>query len=197
MRKNHSWKMIIVLTLALVLVVPTAAHVNAADTIDCKGAKTGDTLSMNYQWSGQEETRLNQILKPLADACGIVLKPETSRDQSLLDTEVQAGNPPDVAFVANSALVQRYSSKLIALDTLGATKTNYADFFLQPVTFGGKWLGLPVKADIKTIICWLRRGCGIAERVPRPMHLANPVEKQRNCERRLRSRRLITGERST
>lgn len=44
---------------------------------------------------------------------------------------------------------------------------------------------------------WLRRGCGIAERVPRPMHLVNPVEKQRNCERRLRSRRLITGERST
>jgi hypothetical protein len=52
-------------------------------------------------------------------------------------------------------------------------------------------------ADVSCGTIALRRGCGIAERVPRPMHLVNPVEKQRNCERRLRSRRLITGERST
>src|SRR5258706_10488086 len=123
----------------------------AADAIDCKGAAKGDTVSMLYQWSGVEETSLNQILKPLADACGIVFKPESTRDTALLDTRVQAGTPPDVAFWTSAAM-QRYQGKLQALDKIGADKGHYADFFVTPGTFGGKWVGLPVKSDIKTIV---------------------------------------------
>ena len=119
--------------------------------IDCKGAKAGDELSMLYQWSGAEEARLNEILKPLVDACGIVLKPESTRDQALLDTKVQAGTPPDVAFWNVAQLVQ-YESQLKTMDSLGAHAENYAAFFTDPGTINGKWLGLPVKADIKTII---------------------------------------------
>ena len=62
----------------------------ASGEIDCKGAQSGDTVSMLYQWAGEEEARLTQILQPLVDACGIVLQPETTRDQGLLDTRVQA-----------------------------------------------------------------------------------------------------------
>ncbi|WP_322805906.1 ABC transporter substrate-binding protein [Thermanaerothrix sp.] len=122
-----------------------------ASGIDCMGAKPGDELTMLYQWSGQEEARLNEILKPLVDACGIVIKPESTRDQALLDTKVQAGTPPDIAFWNVAQLVQ-YQDKLVPMDTLGAHRENYADFFVQPGTINGKWLGLPVKADIKTII---------------------------------------------
>ena len=106
---------------------------------------------MLYQWSGQEEAKLNQILKPLVDACGIVLKPESTRDQALLDTKVKAGTPPDIAFW-NVTQLNQYKDKLKPMDTLGADKANYADFFTAPGTIDGKWLGLPVKADIKTII---------------------------------------------
>ena len=56
---------------------PTTAPTMApTSSIDCMGAKSGDTLSMLYQWSGTEEAALNTILKPLADACGIVFNPE-------------------------------------------------------------------------------------------------------------------------
>jgi alpha-glucoside transport system substrate-binding protein len=119
--------------------------------IDCMGAKSGDTISMLYQWSGQEEASLNTILKPLVDACGIVLKPESTRDQALLDTKVKAGTPPDIAFW-NVTQLNQYKGQLKPMDTLGANKANYADFFTAPGTIDGKWLGLPVKADIKTII---------------------------------------------
>ncbi|HET7378170.1 MAG TPA: extracellular solute-binding protein, partial [Anaerolineae bacterium] len=129
---------------------PTTAPVKST-AIDCKGAKSGDTISMLYQWSGVEEASLNTILKPLVDACGIVLKPESTRDQALLDTRVKAGTPPDVAFW-NVAQLAQYQDKLIPMDQLGANRANYADFFVNPGTVGGKWLGLPVKADIKTII---------------------------------------------
>jgi len=128
-----------------------ATEAPAAGAIDCMGAQKGDEVSMLYQWSGVEETNLNNVLKPLIDACGIVLKPESTRDQALLDTRVQAGTPPDVAFFNVAQLVQ-YQDKLKTMDNLGAHRDSYADFFVNPGTINGKWLGLPVKADVKTII---------------------------------------------
>ena len=130
---------------------PAAGGGTGAGGIDCMGAKKGDEISMLYQWSGAEEASLNKILQPLVDACGIVLKPESSRDQALLDTRVQGGTPPDVAFWQVAQLIQ-YKDKLKPLDQLGANKASYSDFFLTPVTVDGKWLGLPIKADVKSII---------------------------------------------
>ncbi len=149
MRKRSGF-LLVALILSIALTVPSVLRAQSTN-IDCKGAQKGDTVSMLYQWSGQEETRLNQILKPLADACGIAFKPESTRDQALLDTRVQAGTPPDVAFWTLAAAA-RYQDKLKTMDSLGANKAAYADFFVQNGTVNGKWLALPVKADIKTII---------------------------------------------
>ena len=115
------------------------------------GAKQGDKVTMLYQWSGTEEENLNKILKPLVDACGIELAPESTRDQALLDTRVKAGTPPDIAFWQVTQLKQ-YQDLLKPLDTLGVHAENYADYWKSIGTVNGKWLGLPVKADIKTII---------------------------------------------
>ncbi|NMB63080.1 MAG: extracellular solute-binding protein [Chloroflexi bacterium] len=117
----------------------------------CMGAQPGDEITLLYQWSGVEEEKLNQILAPFVEQCGVVLKPESTRDQALLDTKVQAGTPPDVAFW-NVAQLEQYKDVLFSMDTLGAHGENYADFFKSPGTIDGVWLGLPVKADIKTII---------------------------------------------
>jgi alpha-glucoside transport system substrate-binding protein len=132
---------------------PTEAMTEApvAGEIDCQGAQPGDEISMLYQWAGAEEAALNQVLQPLVDACGIVLRPESTRDQALLDTRVQAGNPPDVAFWQVAQLVQ-YQDQLVPMDELGANRDSYSDFFLEPVTVDGRWLGLPIKADVKSII---------------------------------------------
>src|SRR5215207_5831351 len=132
---------------------PTEAATEApvAGEIDCKGAQPGDEISMLYQWSGVEEEALNSVLQPLIDACGIVLRPESTRDQALLDTRVQAGTPPDVTFWTLAAAI-RYQDELFAMDELGADAANYPDFFRNTGTINGKWVALPVKADIKTMI---------------------------------------------
>lgn len=119
--------------------------------IDCMGAASGDEITMLYSWSGAEEARLNKILKPLVTACGIVFKPESTRDRSRLDTKLQAGAPPDVAFCCVSQLAQ-YEDQLISMDKLGAHSENYQASFTNPGTVNGKWLSLPVKFDIKSII---------------------------------------------
>lgn len=142
---------LVLVTLLLAACAPRATEGPATGAMDCKGAKSGDEVTLLYQWSGVEEENLNAILQPVVDACGIVLKPESTRDQALLDTRVQAGTPPDIAFWNVSQLVQ-YQDQLKTMDDLGANRENYADFFVNPGTIEGKWLGLPVKADVKTII---------------------------------------------
>jgi len=122
-----------------------------APAIDCMGAQAGDEITMLYQWSGVEEENLNAILKPLVDACGIVLAPESTRDHALLDTRVEAGTPPDVAFWTASAM-DLYQDQLVAIDAVGGNSGNYAGFWKDMGTRGGKWVGLVVKADIKSII---------------------------------------------
>jgi len=128
-----------------------AATQGTTSGINCGDAKSGDTISILYQWSGTEEAQWNQAVKPFVDACGITLKPETTRDQGLLDTRVKAGTPPDVAFWNVTQLVQ-YKDLLKPMDTLGASNDNYITGSTDPGTIDGKWLGLPVKTDLKTII---------------------------------------------
>jgi len=132
-------------------VVPTEAPEEAAAGIDCMGAQAGDEVTLLYQWSGTEEENLNAILKPLVDACGIVLAPESTRDHALLDTRVEAGTPPDIAFWTASAM-DLYQDRLVAIDEVGGNPDNYAGFWKDMGTRGGKWVGLMVKADIKSII---------------------------------------------
>jgi len=127
------------------------AEAPAAAEIDCMGAASGDKVTMLYQWSGIEEEMLNEILKPLVDACGIVLAPESTRDHALLDTRVAAGTPPDIAFWTQSAL-DLYQDELVPISEAGGNPDNYAAFWKDLGTRGGKWVGLMVKADIKSIV---------------------------------------------
>lgn len=126
-------------------------EVPSVSDIDCTGVKSGDTITMLYQWSGLEEEKITNILRPFVNACGVTLKPESTRDQALLDTRVKAGTPPDIAFWQVTQLNQ-YKDILIPLTDLGVHVENYPDFWKDLGTVDGKWLGLPVKADPKTMI---------------------------------------------
>jgi alpha-glucoside transport system substrate-binding protein len=128
-----------------------AGETGATGEIDCMGAQQGDEVTMFYQWSGTEEEQFLSIMQPLVDACGITLAPEASRDQALLDTRIQAGTPPDIAFF-NVVQLQQYADKLMSLDEMGVPADNYPDFWSELGSVDGVWLGLPVKADVKTII---------------------------------------------
>lgn len=119
--------------------------------IDCMGAESGDEITMLYQWSGVEEENLNKILQPFVEACGVTISPESTRDQALLDTRVQAGTPPDIAFW-NVTQLEQYQDQLFAMPDLGVNAENYSDFWSDIGSVDGKWLGLPVKADPKTLI---------------------------------------------
>jgi len=119
--------------------------------VDCMGAAAGDEVSVLYQWSGSEEEKLNTVVKPLVDACGLEIVATTTRDAAVLDTKAKS-TPPDVVFWPTTAPLTLYTDLLKDLGDLGADPANYAPFWQDMGTVGGRWLAAPVKADIKTII---------------------------------------------
>lgn len=132
-------------------VATTEAPTAAAATIDCGEAKAGDSLTLVYQWSGSEEESFNTILKPFEDACGVTVTAQSTRDDAVLDTMVKS-TPPDVLFWPNLSPMKLYTDKLMALDTVGANKDNYASFWMDMGSVSGKWVAIPVKVDVKSII---------------------------------------------
>jgi len=60
--------------------------------------------------------------------------------------------PPDVLFWPNLSPMKLYTDKLMALDTVSANKDNYASFWMDMGSVDGKWVAIPVKVDVKSII---------------------------------------------
>ncbi len=116
----------------------------------CGEAKAGDTVTMMSQWSGAEEEKINAILKPFVDACGVVVTAESTRDNAVLDTRVKS-TPPDVLFWPNLAPLTLYPDQLKDLAALGVDTANYSEAWLKLGTTD-KLVALPIKADIKSII---------------------------------------------
>src|SRR5258706_6714811 len=139
-------------------VPPTKAATTTTDTpaanasaIDCMGAKSGDELTLFYQWSGSQEETFNSLLQNFVDACGVKISAQSSRDNAVLDAAVKS-TPPDVLMWPNLTPLKIYSDKLLALDTIGANKANYASYWFDMGSTGGKWVAIPVGADVKSII---------------------------------------------
>jgi alpha-glucoside transport system substrate-binding protein len=136
-------------TMAMAQAPATKAPTGAS--IDCKGAKSGDALTVVYQWSGSEEASFQTIIKPFVDACGVKVNGQSTRDASVLDTMVKS-TPPDVLFWPDLSPLKLYSDKLLPLDTVGGDQSQYASYWLAMGTVNSKWLAIPVKTDVKTII---------------------------------------------
>src|ERR1700674_5237796 len=70
-------------------------------------------------WSGTELDSFNAVLKPFQDSTGIKVVYESTRDlDTLLQTRVQAGNPPEIAAAPSPSTLTTLanSGKLVQLD---------------------------------------------------------------------------------
>lgn len=116
----------------------------------CMGAEAGSEVSILYIWSGAEEENFQGIMSPVLEECGITLVAESSRDQALLDTRVESGDPYDIVIWSTTAPLASYPDQLVALDTVGANGDNYSDAW--KATANGEWLAVGLKADPKSLV---------------------------------------------
>ena len=116
----------------------------------CMGAEAGAEVTIVYQWSAAEEESFASILEPLTSECGITVVTESTRDQALLQTRVESGNPYDIVIWPNTGPVATYADMLLPLDSVGGDASNYSSAWTNMTN--GEWLAVAVKADPKSLV---------------------------------------------
>ncbi|WP_326761659.1 extracellular solute-binding protein [Streptomyces phaeochromogenes] len=122
------------------------------------GKKIGGKVTMLGINGGAEGKLIKDALKPFTDATGIQVDYTGNEDlATVVQTRVQAGNPPDVVDAADLGSLLRYAKqgKLVDLGSLigtGTLKSSYPQSLLDAATVNGKTYG--VFTEIDNFMVW-------------------------------------------
>lgn len=147
------FKRLSVLLMVLLIIVPFVG-VQAQDdmAIECFGSE-GSDVSVLGVWAGEEEETFKEVLAPVLEACDLTLSYEGTRDLStVLSTRVEGGAAPDIASMPSPGSLTAYADQLVALDEAGVNGDNYVQGWKDLGSVDGKWVGLPIKTDIKSLV---------------------------------------------
>ncbi len=121
-------------------------------------ADIGGTVSVLAVWSGSEQDNFMAMLQPFIDHTGIQIDYTGTRDiNAVLTTQIQGGNPPDVAGVPGPGQLREMAQEgsVLALDDvidMDELQANYAQGFIDQATVDDQLYGFFLKAAVKSLI---------------------------------------------
>jgi alpha-glucoside transport system substrate-binding protein len=129
---------------ALLTVGLIVAACQPASTPSASGSpgQIGGTVSVLATWGGSEQDSFLAMVKPFEDQTGVKVQYEGTRDNAVLTTRVQGGNPPQLA----------KQGKLVDLGNvldMTAMRAQYSDSFIKLAQVDGKQVGIFIKAALK------------------------------------------------
>lgn len=119
---------------------------------------SGVTLNVAAAWSSAEQENFEQVLDAFESQTGATVNYTSFGDQAAttLGTQIEGGNPPDVAVLPQPALMQQYAmdGHLAPLsdETLAQVEANYAQSWLDLGSVDGTAYGVWFKASNKSTI---------------------------------------------
>ncbi len=125
------------------------------------GALKGTTIEVAAKWTGAEETNFRKVLQAFEQKTGAKVNYASTGENTdaYLGPRIEAGNPPDVAILPQPGLMQQYaqkgSLKPLSADVVTEVGNNFAPYWKELGSSGGKTYGVMVKAAYKSIL-WYR-----------------------------------------
>lgn len=122
------------------------------------GDLAGKTLDVEATWSGAEQTNFEAVLKKFEDDTGAKVNYTSFGDKgaTTIGTQIEGGNPPDVAVVGQPALLQSLAKdgNIVELSsgTMATVKKNYSQSWIDLGTVEGKTYGVWFKASNKSTV---------------------------------------------
>lgn len=145
-------KRLSVLLMVLLVLVPFGVYAQDDMAIECFGSE-GSEVSVLGVWAGEEEETFKQVLAPVLEACDLTLNYEGTRDlATVLSTRVEGGAAPDIASMPNPGSLRAYAEQLVSLEEVNVNADNYVQGWKDLGSVDGKWVGLPIKTDIKSLV---------------------------------------------
>lgn len=122
------------------------------------GEFSGETLEVAAAWSGAEQANFEAVLAEFEEQTGATVNFQSFGDNAstTLGTQVEGGNPPNVAVLAQPALMQQFarSGDLIPLagDALAAVEENYSQDWVDLGSVDGEAYGVWFKGANKSTV---------------------------------------------
>lgn len=119
---------------------------------------SGVTLEVEGAWSGAEQENFQEVLAQFEDDTGATVNYTSFGDKAstTLGTQIEGGNPPDVALISQPALLQQLaqSGDLQALseETGEVVADNYSQNWIDLATVDGDQYGVWFKASNKSTV---------------------------------------------
>lgn len=119
---------------------------------------SGVTLNIEATWSGAEQTNFQAVLDKFSKDTGAKVSYTSFGDNgaTVIGTQVEGGNPPDVAVVGQPALLKQLATagtiKPLGDETLAAVQKNYSKDWADLATVNGKVYGVFFKAANKSTV---------------------------------------------
>jgi alpha-glucoside transport system substrate-binding protein len=117
----------------------------------------GKTVSVYASIRDAEADLLQQSWEQFEECTGITIDYEGSGEfEAQLQVRVEGGNAPDIAFIPQPGLVERFAKagklKEAPADTKTAAEKNYSEDWLRYATVDGKLYGAPLGSNVKSFV---------------------------------------------
>ena len=122
------------------------------------GGKIGGSVNVLATWSGSEQDSFMAMIKPFEDQTGVKVNYESTRDlNAVLNTRVQAGNPPELAGLPGPGQMYDFAKagKLVPLDDvldMNAMNDQYSSSWVKLGQYNGKTYSIFIKTALKGLV---------------------------------------------
>ncbi len=119
---------------------------------------SGVTLQVSASWSGTEQANFEKVLGLFEEQTGATVTYTSFGDNAstVLGTQIEGGNPPDVALLSQPALLEQFvadkHAQPLSDQALAAVQQNYAQDWVDLGTVDGTTYGVWFKASNKSTV---------------------------------------------
>ncbi len=113
------------------------------------------TITISGPETGSEADGFTEAFVPFTEESGIKVSYTGSRDfETQIRVSAEGGDLPDIAVIPQPGLVKDLADKItpVAKTTLDAHEDQFNPYLWELVTVDGKVLGVPNKADVKSLV---------------------------------------------
>lgn len=148
MKRSRLWTLIFLIAVSLML-APSAAL--AQDGI----------VTILGVWGGQELEAFQKVMDAFTEKTGIKVQFEGTLDlTTVLETRLQAGNPPDIAGIQGPGQMKQFAERGALVDLsqyldMDELARDLGPAWIELGSYGDGFYGLMISADIKSLI-WYR-----------------------------------------
>jgi alpha-glucoside transport system substrate-binding protein len=156
--RTRGWRGALALALPLCLLASACADDDDGTDVATQaeeGELEGTTVTISGPEVEQEQDDFQASFAEFEERTGINVEIRGSRDfEEQIGVQIDGGNPPDIAMFPQPGKIQDFSDAIIPIpdDIVSNMEENFDSGWIDLVTIDGDVLGVPAKADLKSLV---------------------------------------------